>query len=141
MATLLNRRSVEALNRLGDIMLPKNGEFPSFSETGCVEHVDKILEMAPPDDVKSLNGLLYILSFKPAFVLRWIVGKIENHDNLPEFLAAIFRELDFGLRGVIFTLYYSGETGTSYKGKTVNEIIRFEINRLPVAIEKTAQPV
>lgn len=129
MATLSNRAK-KTLTRIGDILLPKNGEFPCFSETGSISKVDDLTAYAPEGDISDLSLLLTVLSFMPDFVLQWIVNKMENAQYSNGILSPIFRQLDFGLRGLIFSCYYSGKMGPSYKGKDPLDVIGFSIKRV-----------
>lgn len=139
-STILNPRAVRALERLGDQMVPRVGRLPSFSELGCIEHVDSVLVYAPPEDSASLRKLLNVLYFAPKFVLRFLIRAMANPDRYPEFLAANFRLIDMGVRGVVLSLYYSGKTGTGYEGQTPHELMGYEITRVPrEAVASTAQ--
>ncbi len=126
----LSPRAKKALIRIGDMMIPKNGEFPSFSETGAIGHIDELTAYAPESDIKDLSMVLSILSIKPDFVLRWIVRKMDNSQNSNGVLAPVFRQLNFGLRGLLFSCYYSEKMGASFKGKKPLDVIGFEINRV-----------
>jgi len=126
----LSPRAKKSLTRIGDILLPKNGDFPSFSETGSIEHIDSLTAYASESDIKDLNRALSILSFMPDFVFRWLVSKMQNSQSSAGMLSSVFRQLDFGLRGLIFSCYYSGKTGSHYKGKNPLEVIGFEIKRV-----------
>jgi len=126
----LSNSALKALTRMGDIMIPRNGEFPSFSETGCLEHVDDIVAYAPEDDISDLNTLLTVLSFMPTFVLKWLVNKVTNSYEATGALSALFRQVDFGLRGIIFTSYYSGKVGANYTGPSPLDILGYEVNRI-----------
>lgn len=120
----------KTLLRIGDILLPKNGEFPSFSETGSIGHIDELTAYAPEGDIKDLSMALSILSIMPDFVLRWLAGKMESSQNSNGILSPIFRQLAFGLRGLIFSCYYSEKMGVSFKGKKPLDVIGFEIMRV-----------
>lgn len=126
----LSNAGVRALSRIGDILCPGDHEFPSYSETGCIEHVDRMLATVPPADMKDLGMLLTVLSFTPTFFLRWLVASMAKATDSNAPLSDLFRMLDFGLRGIIFGTYYSGFVGADYKGKTPNEVIGFEVNRV-----------
>lgn len=126
----LSNLALKSLNRFGDIFIPKNGEFPSFSEYGGLEHIDKMVAYAPQDDIKSLNLLLTILAFMPTFVLKWIVNKTTTAYKSNGPLAPLFRQLYYALRGLIYGCYYSERPGSNYKGKDPVEIINFSINRV-----------
>lgn len=130
MNNTLSPNAKKALTRIGDILLPRNEEFPSFSETGSIEHIDSLTEYAPESDINDLNMVLSILSYMPDFILVWLVGKMENSRDTTGTLGSVLRQLDFGLRGLIFSCYYSGKVGSGYKGKTPLDIIGFEIKRV-----------
>lgn len=127
---IFGNRAIIALERLGDIFCPAQGDFPSYKQCGCVEHVDKVAAYAPADDLKSLNMLLSILSFMPGFVLRWLIRKMAASHAQNGMLSPTFRMLDFGLKGIIFGTYYSGKVGKNYKGKTPPEVLEFSITRI-----------
>ena len=120
----------KALTRIGDILLPKNGEFPSFSETGSIAHIDELTAYAPEGDIGDLNMVLSILSFMPDFVLNWFVSKMESAQQSEGMLSPVFRQLSIGLRGLIFSCYYSEKMGAAYKGKKPLDVIEFALKRV-----------
>ena len=130
MSKILSQPAIRTIKRMGDLMLPNTSEFPSFSETGCIEHIDEILVFAPKDDISGLNLLLTVLSFFPGFILKIIIKKMEESHTKEGAVSYIFRQLDFGLKGIIFTCYYSGKTGKSFSGKNPLDIIGFEFKRV-----------
>lgn len=129
MSQYFSNRALKGLNRIGDILVPRNGEFPSFSEFCGANHIDDIVAYAPASDIKDLGLLLAILSFMPTFVLRWIAGKMETSQQNDGPLGFIFRQLDFGLRGLVFSCYYSTKP-TTYQGKAPLDLIGFEVTRV-----------
>ncbi|GMW02894.1 MAG: hypothetical protein AMXMBFR84_40300 [Candidatus Hydrogenedentota bacterium] len=129
----LDEKAIRGLERLGDIILPREGRLPSFSEVGCVEHVDDVLAYAPPEDAASLNTVLGVLSFVPTFGLRGVVWCMHRADNWPGPLGSTLRLLNMGVRGVVLSLYYSGKTGARYTGPDTCELIGFALNRVPRA--------
>lgn len=126
----LGPRALKALLRFGDIMCPKNNDFPSYSECGCIEHVDKMIAFVPPSDLKDLNMALSALSFMPDAVLKWLLNKTGNSHTSKGGLSSTFRQLDFGLKGIIFGTYYSGMVGKNYKGVKPTDVIEFQLNRM-----------
>ena len=42
-SSYFSKGALKALNRFGDILVPANGDFPSFSEYGGLEHIDKMV--------------------------------------------------------------------------------------------------
>lgn len=132
MSKVFSSSALKALTRIGDILLPKNGEFPSFSESGCLEHVDDVASYAPADDLKDLNLLLSILSFMPDFLLRWVVKSMNNSHGKDGLMLDLLRMLDLGLKGILFGTYYSGKVGKNFKGKSPFEVIDFKVTRIEV---------
>lgn len=130
MSKILSKQALKTLNRIGDIIVPENKEFPKFSDTASLQHIDDLLEYAPQDDIQDLNMLLTALAFSPKFVLKWLVAKMETAHKNEGPLGTLFRQLDFGVKGLIFSCYYSGKTGDNYQGKNPLEIIGYSINRV-----------
>ncbi|MFN8578113.1 MAG: hypothetical protein U0354_14845 [Candidatus Sericytochromatia bacterium] len=126
---LLTEKEIKSLERLGDIIVPNSEDFPSFSQLGCIEHIDDIVSYAPVEDIKDLKMLLNSLSIMPDLVLKKLVSAMQDNTIFPEFISINFRLLDTAIRGIIFTLYYSGKVGKSYNGKNPLEIIDYSINR------------
>lgn len=132
MSSIISNSAIRALNRIGDIMLPRNGEFPSYSELGGVEYVDEILAYAEPGDIRDLNRVLSALSVMPGFFLNWAVKKMADSHQANGPLSATFRQLDFALRGILLSTYYSEKAGKNFKGKIPLEIIGYSLNRIPL---------
>lgn len=132
MSVVLNKSALKAVNRIGDIICPKNKDFPSYTELGCVEHVNSMIKYAPHSDIKDLNLLLSILSIMPKFVLTFMVKAITKSHSKNGVFSGLFRQLDFGLKGIILGTYYSGNVGSNYKGKTPLEIIEFSTIRMEI---------
>lgn len=126
-SNVLSRRALIGLNRIGDVMLPRHGKYPSFSELGCIQHVDLVVANAPKDDVASLNTLLAILSVTPRFALRMLVWMTQHPDKFGP-LASLLRLLDLGMRSVIVSLYYSGKHGANYSGPTPIDLMEYRLN-------------
>ena len=126
----LSNTAKKTLNRIGDIICPKNEEFPSYSEYGGIEFVDDMLSTAPASDISDLNLLLTVLAVVPNGVLRWLVKSSGESHNKEGMIATLFRQLDFGLKGIILSTYYSGIKTSTYNGKMPTEVIGFSINRM-----------
>lgn len=122
--------TLRGLNRIGDVFLPANDDLPSFSELGCIEMVDEMIAYLPNEDVDLLNIVLSIFSMMPVGFLSWLVHTMENSLDKTGTLPSLLRQLNMGLRGIIFGCYYSGRSGAGYTGKTPLEIIGYQINRV-----------
>lgn len=127
---ILSPRALRTFNRIGDLLLPRDGEMPGFSELGCLEHVDGVVAFAPQEDIRTLNALLVVLSFAPDFVLRGLLKLVALAPKLGGPQGTLLRQLDVGLRSVVVTLYYSGKKGSGYAGKTPLELIGFSLNTI-----------
>jgi hypothetical protein len=127
---ILSKSAVKGLSRIGDILIPGEGEFPSFSGYMCMEHVDDLVHYAPNDDIKDLGMVLGILSLMPKSFLNWLV-KIMAKSHLNHGPAGtLLRQLNLGIRGIVFSLYYSEKPGANYKGKHPNQLIGFTLNKV-----------
>lgn len=125
-----SNRALKTFNRLGDILLPKNGEFPSFSEYGGIEHIDKIVAYAPESDISDLNMALGIFYFFPDFILKFIIILCANAANKNGPVAPLLRQLNMGIRGLIFACYYAERPGSNFNGKDPIEIIGYDMKRV-----------
>lgn len=123
----LNSLQFRGLQKLGDAYVPGDEELPSFSACGCAEHADRILDHMPTQDLKDLRLLLGILGTLPRFVVGWIVGATEWGSSLPGPLGNFARFLRLGLKGLVVTLYYSGETGRHYTGRTSHQVLGYQV--------------
>ena len=131
MSKILSAFAIKTIYRMGDIMVPRNGEFPAYSEVKGLDYIDEILVYAPENDIADLNLLLSILSFMPTFILRWLITKMgQSHDVESGGIWIILRQLDFGIRGIVFATYYTEKTGHDFKGKKPLDTIGYSINRL-----------
>lgn len=129
-SSVLGRRALVAFNRLGDLMIPGGEGFPSFSETGCIAHIDDMMPHAPQDDVKSLNLLLTVLGYCPTFILRGIVWTTDRGRDWPEPVGTLVRMLDTGLRSVVVSLYFSGKSGGGFQGATPLDLIDYHLTTI-----------
>jgi hypothetical protein len=127
MSAILGARQITAVQRIGDIMIPGGDGLPCYSETGCVAHVDPILEVTPAEDVVGLKILLALLSLFPEGLLVWFlrfVGKVRGGTGP---LAGALRNIDIGLKGLVMSSYYSNRTGPDYRGPLVYEALDFDL--------------
>ena len=132
MATLSNQ-AIKGIKKIGDIYLPGDSEFPPYSEVAGTFKLNDMVQYAPDDDIKSLSTVLTIFSFLPMFVLRWIVKLMTNANERANdgLIPSMLRMLDLGLRGLLYSTYYSEFTNPDYKGKTPMQLIDFEPHRIP----------
>ncbi len=125
-----NQAALKGLNRIGDILVPGEDDFPSFSEYNCIEHVDDLLAFAPPEDVKDLGMVLAILNYFPRSLLLYLVKSLAQAPDKKGGLGVLFRQLNLGIRGIVFSLYYSEKPGAGYSGPDPEKLIGFSLNRV-----------
>lgn len=124
----LGPRELAALETLGDRRCPARGDLPAFSRLGCLEHVDRILDHLPPADVAALRGLLAVLGRLPPPVRRAAAAAVEGLARLPGRPFDPFRVAAFGLRGILLSLYYSGEKGSEAPVPSPLETIGYRVS-------------
>ena len=122
--------ALKGLNRIGDVFIPKSDDLPSFSEFGGIEHIDDVIAYAPAEDIASLNMVLGIFSFLPEGLLRWAADQMVASSYKDGGLAALLRQLNIGLKGILFSCYYSGKGGSNYNGKNPLDVIGYRVNRV-----------
>ncbi|MDB5227459.1 MAG: hypothetical protein JWN78_1652 [Bacteroidota bacterium] len=137
-----SNRAITGITKVGDIYCPKNGEFPAFSEAAGTQYLNNLVSNVPEDDFSSLNLVLIIFSFLPAFILKWLIGVFERSMDNPgdSILPSLLRQLNLGLRGLCYSVYYSEFSNPEYKGRTPLQIIDYHLNRVelePVKSEAT----
>ena len=125
----LTSGQVKGLNKLGDGMCPGDDEFPSFSKTGCVEHVDEILDCMGSGDLAQLGQLLTLVSVMPRFGVQRLLRLAENSPRMRDSnpLTPTLRFMRFGMRGLVLSLYYSGRTGASFDGPSPLDVIGYRV--------------
>ncbi len=127
--TELNFLQRGALTRLGNIICPGGDEFPAFSDLDCLYYAHIVLDELPEQDLSDLKMLLCVLWFMPAPFMRIFLSALEKYKNMNGELGALIRMLSFGLKGITFSLYYSGLLGPNAKVKTSPvKIIGFEVH-------------
>ncbi|MEK6578461.1 MAG: hypothetical protein AABZ55_04480 [Bdellovibrionota bacterium] len=104
----LNSRQLIGLRKIGDILAPGDGEFPSFSNLACEREVDRVLDCMPMQDVSDLKMLLSVVSFVPFFWLKWKLHAVEWMWERGIPIGSLGRMIRLGFRGLVYSLYYSG---------------------------------
>ncbi len=124
MSQFLGPRELAALERIGDLMLPGDAQFPSFSQTGCIAFVDDLLRFMDATDRDGLRTLLRVLSFAPPPLLRLVLYLCQRR------WTPRLRLIELGLKGLVMSLYYSNKTAPHYKGRKPFDVLGFSLRRL-----------
>lgn len=129
MKSNLTKRQIKGLCKLGDIYVPGDDTLPSFTNLGCAEHYAKILDHMDKSDLYGIYLLLWLFSFMPKNILSPLVKLIEHSQTSTRPGAPVLRLLRAAVRGLVFTLYYSG-----YSGKGNNQPAPFEVLSYDVGV-------
>jgi hypothetical protein len=124
MSKILGPRELSALERIGDLMLPGDPQFPSFSQTGCIAFVDDLLRYMDPKDRDDLKTLLRVLSFLPSPLLRAFLKLCQTR------WTPTLRMIELGLKGLTMSLYYSNKTAPHSSGRKPHDVMGFALRRL-----------
>jgi hypothetical protein len=124
----LSPAQLRALSRLGDVLIPGDGTLPSFSESRAGEHVDRMLDHMNEGDRSGVKLLLSVIRFLPLSGVRLLLRLTERPPAAPAALAAALRTAAIGIRGPVFTLYYS-DVG---EGAAIHELLGYD----PVVAER-----
>lgn len=103
----LNVQQITGLLKVGNVLIPGTEKLPAFSRTRAVESLDGVLRETPPSDREGLMGLLGFFGKMPLWLIRLVVRLAEAHQYFPGALGVTLRQIRVGLKGVIFSLYYS----------------------------------
>ena len=106
MSKHLNSLQVKGLNKLGDRMLPGEGDLASFAGSGCASEADRILDHMPAKDLGDLKLLLALMGVLPGIMIAGFLALLEKSPGWGAW-AAPLRFVRIGVRGLIMTLYYS----------------------------------
>ena len=139
-----NGVQLKSLERVGNLYIPGNGNLPAFSETGCLQHVDVVLDEVDPGDVQLLGILLLVLRWMPAFIIEFLLTLMDQHDRCPEWMAGPLRLISLALKGITMSLYYSGLQGSqqaSQNTRAVHDIMEYSLHCEPdqTTAEKAAK--
>ncbi|UZE96607.1 hypothetical protein [Alkalimarinus alittae] len=128
MSLFLSQREIRGLIKVGDLVIPGGYGFPSFSETGCIDHVDEVMAPTPAADVKDFKLLMKVFSVAPNALLKGLLRLMDKESAFPEPIGGLLRLLNVGVKGVVFSLYYSNKTSEFYQGPLVHEAIGYQVN-------------
>ena len=118
----LTAGQLRGLRKVGDLVIPGDGVFPAFSETGAITHVDRMLDYVHPADRDGLRLVFGLFRLLPRPAVWLILALSERHRWLPGALGAAARQVNLGVKGVVMTLYYS-DVGT---GRSIHELIGYD---------------
>lgn len=116
----LGPRSLRGLTKAGDILIPGDETLPAFSQTPCLTEMDRIADWMTPQDRGGFQFLTGLFSYMPSPLIRGLLSIADRADSLPSLIAPPFRLINVGVKGVIYTLYYSDLTASRSLRRELN---------------------
>jgi acyl-CoA reductase-like NAD-dependent aldehyde dehydrogenase len=99
--------SLKGIQKAGDVLIPGSEDLPKFSDVKLMQDLHRMTDYMNADDREGLKLLMAIFAITPAFLIHLILQVVSKHESFPDFIGAVFRQINMGVRGVVFTLYYS----------------------------------
>mgnify|MGYP007059405198 FL=1 len=103
----LSAWQMKGLGKVGDVVVPGDDVLPSFTESGSIEHVDRMLDHMTDFDRDGVKALLTLLRCLPGPLIAAILWVVQQDRRLPGPLGAACRMVNIGIKGVVLSLYYS----------------------------------
>ena len=123
----LGKTQIKGAKRCGDVIIPGDGkDFPCFSETGLIRHIDRMLDYMVEDDRDGLMLLFGLFAVLPKPAISLIMAMAKANAKFPNVLGAPLRQINIGIRGVFFTLYYSNIGNEDGVGKEIMKNIKYD---------------
>jgi len=123
----LGKIQLRGAKRCGDVVIPGDGKnFPAFSETHLIKHIDRMLDYMTEDDRDGLVLLFGLFAFLPKLMISLIMAMAKANAKFPSFLGAPLRQIYIGIRGMFFTLYYSNIESDEGVGKEIMHNIKYD---------------
>lgn len=126
-----NQNQLKGLLKTGDIILPGSDKSPSFSETGCVTYIDRMLAYLTEDDLAGLRLVFGLFYRSPQWLIRLMLNACKHNKYFPSVLGAGLRMLEIGIKGTVLSPYYANLAADSYQGKKVFDIIGWDVKMEP----------
>lgn len=116
-------RELHGLRRAGDLILPGTDASPSFSQTGCIDHIDRMAAYLNTDDLDGLRLVGGLFAWWPRWSIRLLLKLCTRGQRLPGPLGAALRLMEIGVKGAVMSLYYANVSGEGYRGPKVFDVI------------------
>jgi hypothetical protein len=104
---ILSNLQQRGLRRVGDVLIPGDGDMPSFSATGCAAHADRMLGEMYDDDRAGVKGVLTLCGILPSPLIRGLFAMTERFAQAPAPVGGAMRMANLGIKGFVMTLYYA----------------------------------
>ena len=81
-----SQNQLKGFLKVGDVVLPGTDISPSFSKTGCANHIDRMAEFLSEDDLGGLQLLFGIFRWTPKWMISIILSACKHNKRFPGFL-------------------------------------------------------
>ncbi|MCP3939891.1 MAG: aldehyde dehydrogenase family protein [Desulfobacteraceae bacterium] len=136
-----SKSQLKGLLKTGDVILPGTNVSPSFSSTGCINHIDRMAKYLSPDDLNGLQMVFFVLRWMPKWVITLLLKLCSHSNSFPSFIGAGLRMLEIGLKGATLSPYYANLTASGYEGNKVYDVIgwhpKFFVNEDGMPVKQT----
>ena len=118
----IKKSHIKGLHKLGKVIIPDYPGCPTFAEIRPEKLINRMVDYMYEDDRGAILVILSLFSVLPLFVIRWKILFIDWGAKMSGIIGAPFKMLQIGLKGLVFTLYYSDFT----EGKVIHENIGYD---------------
>ena len=118
--------SIKGILKAGDVIIPGSHDFPKFSSTKFIQHFSRMSLYMNKDDIEGLKLLTTLMALMPKSFIRIMLWCASHHQFVPGLLGVTLRQINLGIRGIIFTMYYSGLDEKNEKQKSILELLNYE---------------
>lgn len=122
----LNQIQLKGVLKAGDAIAPGDGDLPALSQTDFILEVDRMLAYLNKDDLDGLRLVTWIFAYLPKFIIRLIINTAQKAARIPGVAGAPFRMLLIGIKGLVFTLYYSKINDNNGNGQKIFDGIKWD---------------
>lgn len=118
-----SQAQLKGLAKAGDIICPGTETSPSFSDTGCIAHMDRLAAYLSGEDLSGLRLLLSLFRWMPGWGICLVFSLCNRSGVLPGPMGTVLRMLEIGVKGAVCSPFYANLTAPGYTGKTVHDAI------------------
>jgi len=130
--TNIKKSHIKGLHKLGKVIIPDQPGYPTFAEVKPEQRINRMVDYMYEDDRGAILVILSLFSVLPLFVIRWKILFIDWGAKMSGIIGAPFKMLQIGLKGLVFTLYYSDHT----EEKVIHENIGYDAKIVKKDIEQ-----
>lgn len=105
-----SKHQIKGIMKAGDVLVPEEAGFRKFSATPFIQEVDRMADYMTDEDRSGFAFLMGLFAVLPTPIVSAILRLASASQNGSSPLTAPLRLINIGVKGVIYTLYYSDLT-------------------------------